>query len=59
MRRPKGYAPCRTEMGDDPIAPCKLRHRKALYDRQKGHCKGCSHRPKRSKGHGEISPIES
>lgn len=58
MWRPKGYAPRRTEMGDDPIASGKLAHRKVLYGRQEGNCKGCSHRPKRSKGHGEISPIE-
>ena len=58
MRRPKGYAPCRTEMGDDPIASGKLVHRKVLYGRQEGNCKGSRHRPKWSKCHGGIRPIE-
>ena len=46
MRRPKGYAPRRTGMGDELTVPGKLRHRKVLYGRQEGNCKGCRHRPK-------------
>lgn len=45
-------------MGDEPIATGKLAHRKVLYGRQKGHCKGCRRRPVWSKGHGEIRPME-
>jgi len=58
MRWPEGYAPRRTDMGDELTAPGKLRHRKVLYGRQEGICKGCWHRPKWSRGHGGISPIE-
>ena len=42
-------------MGDDLTAHGKLRHRKVLYGRQKGLCKGCRLRPKWSKGHGESA----
>ena len=46
MRWPEGYAPRRTDMGDELTAPGKLRHRKVLCGRQDGNCKGCRHRPK-------------
>ena len=45
-------------MGDELTAAGKLVHRKVLYGRQEGHGKGRRRRPKWSKGHGGIRPIE-